>query len=78
MSDNLDSPEETQSDAGVISLAGRVNDGVGRLLGYSVREGQWQAKVEISSSAAQIIGFEVIGSGKERFTVSNSNSFSEI
>ena len=48
-----------------MSLAGRVNEGVGRLLGYSGR----QERGGVGEAMAAITGYETLAGEKEKYTV---------
>ena len=51
---------------GDVSFAGQVNDRLGRLLGYDGEEAQ---NVDVDAAIAKIMGYEIVGTEKDRFTV---------
>ena len=53
-----------------ISIAGRVNEGIGRLLGYTEENHHDEHYDQLQEAAAQILGYEIVGTERDRFTVS--------
>ena len=52
------------------SIAGRVNEGIGRLLGYTEENRHDEQYDQLHEAAAQILGYEIVGTERDRFTVS--------
>ena len=65
LSENTGSAASSVSE-GEISFAGQVNDWLGRLLGY---DGEASQSVDVEAAVAQIMGYEIVGTEKDRFTV---------
>ena len=56
---------------GEVSLAGHVNERLGRLLGYDGEGGQ---PIDLEDAAAKIMGYEIVGSKNDTHTVSSPAS----
>ena len=65
LSENTGSAGSSVSE-GEVSFAGQVNDRLGRLLGYNGEEAQ---NVDVDAAIAKIMGYEIVGTEKDRFTV---------
>ena len=65
LSENPGSASSSVSE-GEVSFAGQVNDRLGRLLGYDGEEAQ---NVDVEAAIAKIMGYEIVGTEKDRFTV---------
>jgi len=68
MSDITGSVSCVESDED-ISIAGRVNEGIGRLLGYTEENHHDEHYDQLQEAAAQILGYEIVGTERDRFTV---------